>query len=96
VPRFAEWQREYGDRGLRIVGVAMDDDAGPVKAARRKYGLDYPIVMGDEKLAEAYGRILGLPMTFVIDGKGEIRFQHEGATDLAVIERELRELLPRP
>lgn len=95
VPRFAAWQRKYGGRGLQVVGVSMDDDAAPVRTAYRKYALNYPVVMGDEKLGELYGGVLGLPMTFVIDGKGKIRFQHEGATDLDVIEREIRELLPR-
>jgi len=52
-------------------------------------------VMGDEKLGELYGGVLGLPMTFLIDGSGRIRFQHEGAADLDLLEREMRSLLPR-
>lgn len=95
IPRFAEWQRKYGGRGLQIVGVSMDDDEPPVRAVYRKYGLNYPVVMGDEKLGELYGGVLGLPMTFLIDGSGRIRFQHEGAADPALIEREMRTLLPR-
>jgi cytochrome c biogenesis protein CcmG/thiol:disulfide interchange protein DsbE len=96
VPRFVQWQRKYGGRGLQIVGVSMDDDEAPVRAACRKYALNYPVVMGDEKLGELYGGVLGLPMTFLIDGNGRIRFTHEGATKLDVLEREIRELLPRP
>jgi len=96
VPRFAEWQQRYGGRrGLQILGVAMDDDAAPVRTAYRKYGLNYPVVMGDEKLGELYGRILGLPATFLIDRAGRIRFRHDGATDLDALEREIRELLSR-
>jgi thiol-disulfide isomerase/thioredoxin len=96
-PRLAEWQRKYGGRhGLQILGVSMDDDAGPVREAYRKYGLNYPVVMGDEKIGELYGGILGLPVTFLIDRNGRIRFKHEGATDLDVLEREIRELSPRP
>jgi thiol-disulfide isomerase/thioredoxin len=96
VPRFAEWQRKYGPRGLRIVGVSMDDDEAPVRTAVRKYGLNYPVVMGDEKLGELYGGVLGLPMTLLIDANGRIRFEHEGAADLDLIEREMQALLPRP
>ena len=95
IPRFAEWQRKYGERGLQVLGVSMDDVEAPVRTAYRKYGLNYPVVMGDEKLGEMYGGILGLPATFLIDANGRIRFQHEGAADLDVLERELRELLPR-
>ena len=96
VPRFVEWQRRYGGpRGLQIVGVSMDDGEAAVRTACRKYALNYPVVMGDEKLGDMYGRVLGLPMTFLIDPEGRIRYRHEGATDLAVMEREIRELLPR-
>lgn len=96
IPRFAQWQRKYGGRGLQIVGVSMDDEEAPARAAYRKVALNYPVVMGDEKLGELYGGVLGLPMTFLIDGEGRIRFEHEGATDLEVLEREIRGLLPRP
>jgi thiol-disulfide isomerase/thioredoxin len=94
IPRFAEWQRKYAGR-LQVLGVSMDDEEAPVRTAYRKYGLNYPVVMGDEKLGEAYGRVLGLPMTFLIDPDGKIRYQHEGAADLEVMEREIRALLPR-
>jgi hypothetical protein len=49
--------------------------------------------MGDETLGELYGGVLGLPITFLIDRDGTIRFKHRGLTDLNVIEREIRELL---
>jgi hypothetical protein len=52
--------------------------------------------MGDEKIGGLYGGILGLPVTFLIDGEGKIRFQHEGETGLDIIEGEIQELLPRP
>jgi len=96
MPRFAEWQQKYGPRGLQIVGVSMDDAEAPVRATYRKLKLSYPVVMGDEKLGGLYGGILGLPVTFLIDGDGKIRFQHEGETGLDVLEREIRELLPPP
>lgn len=95
IRRFSDWQRRYGGpRGLQVLGVSMDDEAAPVRSAYRKYGLNYPVVMGDEELGESYGGVLGLPATFLIDGNGRIRFQHQGAADLDVLEREIRELLP--
>ena len=50
--------------------------------------------MGDEKLGEMYGGILGLPITFLIDRNGKIRFKHQGVTDLNIIESEIQTLLP--
>jgi len=50
MPRFVAWQREYGRQRLQVIGISMDDDKAPVRAAYKKYGLNYPVVMGDEKL----------------------------------------------
>ena len=96
MPRFAEWQQKYGPRGLRILGVSMDDDVAPVRTTYRRLKLNYPVVMGDETLGAMYGGILGLPVTLLIDGEGRIRFRHDGETGLEVLEREIRELLPGP
>ena len=93
IPRFAEWQREYGGRGLQVIAISMDDEEQPVRAAYQKYGLNYPVVMGDEKLGNLYGGILGLPVTLLVDRRGKIRFRHQGATDFAMIEREIQDLL---
>jgi thiol-disulfide isomerase/thioredoxin len=93
IPRFIDWQQEYGGRGLQVVGVSMDDEETRARAAYGKYRVNYPVVMGDEKLGELYGGVLGLPVIFLIDKEGEIRFRHQGRTNLNVIEREMKELL---
>jgi cytochrome c biogenesis protein CcmG/thiol:disulfide interchange protein DsbE len=94
IPRFAEWQQKYGGRGLQVIGISMDDDEAPVHAAYKKYKLNYPVLMGDEQLGELYGGVLGLPVTFLIDRNGKIRFKHEGAANLNILGREVKALLP--
>jgi len=96
MPRFAAWQKEYAGRGLQVLGISMDDDEAPVRNIDRKLRLNYPVVMGDEKLGESYGGVFGLPETFLIDRTGRIRGQYDGATALEVIEREVQELLRQP
>jgi peroxiredoxin len=96
VPRFAQWQQTYRAKGLRIVGISMDDDEAPVRATYAKFQLNYAVAMGDVKLAEAYGGVLGLPLTLLIDRTGTIRFRHGGASDLNQIEHEIRALLEEP
>jgi cytochrome c biogenesis protein CcmG, thiol:disulfide interchange protein DsbE len=93
MPRFVEWQREYGERGLQVIGISMDDKESPVRAAYQKYGLNYPVVMGDEKLAEMYGGILGLPVTLLIDKRGKIRLKYQSVADLNIIAREIQILV---
>jgi cytochrome c biogenesis protein CcmG, thiol:disulfide interchange protein DsbE len=94
MPRFVEWQQEYGGRGLQVIGISMDDEAPPVRAAFQKYRLNFPVVIGDEKLGEMYGGVLGLPITFLIDRNCKIRFKHQGVTDFNIIDSEIQMLLP--
>lgn len=93
MPRFVEWQKKYGPRGLQIIGISMDDDPPLVRKAYGELRLNYPIVMGDEKLGELYGGVLGLPVTFLIDRHGKIRAVNRGETELNSIEMQLQSLL---
>ncbi|HET6205871.1 MAG TPA: TlpA disulfide reductase family protein, partial [Terracidiphilus sp.] len=65
IPRFAEWQTRYKAEGLESIGISMDDDAAPVESLLRKLKVNYPMVMGDEKLGLQYGGVLGLPVTYL-------------------------------
>lgn len=96
IPRFVDWQREYGTQGLEVIGISMDDEDTPARRVTRRYGINFPVVMGDEKLGELYGGVLGLPDTFLIDRHGNIRFRHQGAIDLKVMEDEINSLLRTP
>jgi thiol-disulfide isomerase/thioredoxin len=93
IPHFVEMQEKYRGQGLEIVGVSVDDSAEPVRKFYQEYKMNYPVVMGDEKVAGAYGGVLGLPIAFLIDREGKIVKKHIGQTDASLFEREVEELL---
>jgi thiol-disulfide isomerase/thioredoxin len=93
MPRFVDWQSEYGPSGLEIIGISMDDDPAQVRSFLTKLHVNYPIAMGDEKIGELYGGVLGLPLTLLIDSSGTVRAEYQGATPLTVIEKQLKILL---
>ena len=93
MPAFTEWQRRYGSDGLQVIGISMDDAAPEVIATVAKLKLNYPVLMGDEHVGAAYGGILGLPDTFLIDRRGKIRARYQGAADLARIQSDIESLL---
>ncbi len=92
-PHFVELQSKYSAQGLQIVGVSMDDGPEPVREFQRELQVNYPLVMGDAKVGELYGGVLGLPITFLIQRDGRIYKKHIGATNPAVFEKEVAELL---
>jgi peroxiredoxin len=96
MPLFSRWQRELKGKGLQVIGVSMDDDARSVNEFLAEYPVTYPIVMGDVKLAETYGRVLGLPLSYLIDAQGRVVARYQGEADLARMEAKIKELLAQP
>lgn len=95
IPHFVEMQNQYGPQGFQVIGVSMDDDAKPVHEFARQFKLNYPVALGDDKLAQRYGGVLGLPVNFIIDREGHIYSKHLGATDVSVFDNEIKDLLAK-
>jgi len=89
IPHFVELQNKYGDQGLQIIGVSMDDGPEPVREFYQRFKMNYPVVMGNAKIGELYGGVLGLPIAFLIGRDGRITAKHIGATDISVLEKEI-------
>jgi thiol-disulfide isomerase/thioredoxin len=96
IPHFVELQDQYRSQGLQIIGVAMDDGPQPVRDFYRQLKMNYVVVMGNAKVGELYGGVLGLPVAFAIGRDGRIYAKHIGATNIATLEREIGSLLGMP
>jgi cytochrome c biogenesis protein CcmG/thiol:disulfide interchange protein DsbE len=93
MPMFDRWQEQYRPQQLAVIGISMDDDSEPVRRMIYAQRIDYPVAMGDARLGQRYGGVLGLPLTFLIDRNGIVRAKFQGETDLGKIEASLRSLL---
>lgn len=93
IPHFVDLQNKYGEQGLQIIGVSMDDGPEAVRDFYQRFKMNYPVVMGNAKTGELYGGVLGLPIAFVIRRDGRIAEKHIGATDISVFEKEIVTLL---
>ncbi len=96
IPHFVEMQNQYGTQGFQVVGISMDDDAKPVREFAQQYKLNYPVAVGDDKLADRFGGVLGLPVNFIIDRQGRIHAKYLGATDVSVFDSDVKGLLVKP
>ena len=75
--------REYGGRGLVVVGVSVDRDAprAVLEPYIRHYGLTFPILLDpDGRIARAW-RVTGIPATFVVRPGGEVAGMATGARE---------------
>lgn len=96
IPDLIAMQNQYRDQGLVVVGISLDQTgAATVKSFATRMKINYPIVMGDEKTAEAYGNVEAIPSTFYIDREGNVAGVHTGGTDKATFEDAVKPLLAK-
>jgi peroxiredoxin len=93
IPGLIELQKTYGEKGLAVVGVSLDDQ-GPsvVKEFVKESGINYPVVIGTFNVIEYFGG-MGMPSTFIIDRSGKVVARHTGFASKETVEREITPLL---
>ena len=81
-PTLEALHRKYGARGLRVVGLSVDDKStvAQVRPMMKQFGITYavsavPAVNG--KAARAF-RVSGIPSQYLIDKKGVVRWSQDG------------------
>jgi peroxiredoxin len=83
IPGMLDVYEKYKGKGLEIVGISVDRDGWQViNPLVKKLKITYPVVLGNEDVTEAYGRIDGaieaIPTTFFVDRKGRVLLKHVG------------------
>jgi len=96
IPDLIALQEKYAGK-LQIIGLTVDeDDAGVVKEAVARTGINYPVAMTSPEMRMKYGGIAALPTSFVLDTEGRVVQKHEGLRDPLLYETEIRALLGLP
>ncbi|MBS1193052.1 MAG: cytochrome biosis protein [Nitrospirae bacterium] len=67
--------RQYGKQGLVVYAVNVGQGLAAARAYINRVNITYPVLLDPEgKTAKLYG-VLGLPRTFFIDRKGNIKYK---------------------
>lgn len=83
LPIYARLDRRFRERGVAIIGVHTPETASEkidanVKAAVRRQGIEYPVVIDTDSLNWNRWGVEAWPTVFLIDKKGKIRGKWEG------------------
>jgi peroxiredoxin len=102
IPWYVEFQKKYEKQGLVVIGISMDEDGWKlVKPWMSEKRVNYPVVIGNQGLADRFG-LNGMPLTALVDRDGKIADVHSGVVDKDATEQKIRTLLlekagaPRP
>jgi thiol-disulfide isomerase/thioredoxin len=96
IPDLMRGQQRLGEKGLQIVGIAVDD-LERVRPYAAEIGINYPVLVSGLEGA-ALSRLAGnkaeaFPFTVVIDRSGRIAGSHLGRMQLAELEKLVGPLL---
>lgn len=95
IPHFIEFQKKYGEKGFQVVGISVDDPVDKLAPYVKEMGMNYPVLqgLGHDDVQDAYGPILGIPVSVLISRDGKICSTHTGLTGKDVFEQEINALL---
>lgn len=100
IPHLNELYKQYKKDGLEVIGIALDR-GGPEEVQKfvEKFRVEYINLIADEAVVEAFsnipgiGPIHGIPITFIIDRKGQICRRFLGLTEKRVFEEAIKQVL---
>jgi thiol-disulfide isomerase/thioredoxin len=95
IPWFVEFQNRYGKDGLQVLGVSVDDTPDKLRPYVGDLKMNYPVLIGlnRDDVQDAYGPMLGIPVSVLISREGKICGKHTGLTGKDRFENEIKSLL---
>ena len=95
IPWFVEFQQKYGKAGLQVIGISADDPLDKLAPFVKQMKMTYPVLqgLGKDNVQDAYGPMVGLPVTVMISRDGKICSKHVGMGKKETFESEIKALL---
>jgi cytochrome c biogenesis protein CcmG/thiol:disulfide interchange protein DsbE len=94
IPWFVDFQGRYESRGFTVLGVSMDEEGWrAVKPYIAREGVNYPVAIGDNQVAQLFGGLGSIPLTIVIDRSGRVAAVHAGLCRRSEYESDINAVL---
>jgi thiol-disulfide isomerase/thioredoxin len=95
IPMFVELQQKYGPQGLHFLGISIDDPVEALKPFVDEHKMNYPVLvgLGHEDIQDAYGPLMGVPVTVAVARDGTICTRYFGLRPKDRFEQDIKKLL---
>lgn len=82
LPLYADLQKQYGPKGLKVYAVNIDADSAVVPPFLEGLKVELPVLLDPEaRASESVLKVKVMPTSFLIDRQGRVRQVHEGFAD---------------
>jgi cytochrome c biogenesis protein CcmG, thiol:disulfide interchange protein DsbE len=93
MPDLNKINNELKGKGLQMFGIALSSDPTQIRFLVKQLGLQYPVLIGNDKVSDAYGSIAVVPTTVIIDKQGNIAQRIEGTRKKEIFQKLIEPLL---
>jgi thiol-disulfide isomerase/thioredoxin len=93
IPHLNELHQKFKDRGVTVMGISVDENPKVLAGFARETPIKYTSLMTSEKAEAAFGGIVGLPTTFVLDRQGKVYRTYVGEVDMTALEKDVETLI---
>ncbi len=95
IPEFVEMKKQFADNDVEFIGISMDDTKNKTDVENfiKEYGVNYPMVWGNQSVTYRYGGVGQIPTSFIIDKNGNVAAQHVGYVSKEIYVNEINKIL---
>lgn len=94
IPSLIQLQKEYGPKGFTVIGISTDQGGMPlVDKFAQKLEINYPVLLSDSQTPTAFGGILGIPTSFLVNREGNVVKRYDGYVDHQTLVNDLNAIL---
>ena len=94
-PWLVDLQNKYASKGFHVIAVSLDDEDTRVEIGEfaDQNHMNYPVLLGNDKVAESYGGVPAMPESVVISPDGKIVERIVGLKSKSELEKSIRKAL---
>ena len=94
IPVFISLQNSYSEKGFSVVAFSLDEgNPALLKKLIEKHNINYPVLMAEPAVERGFGGVTGIPVSFLVNRKGEIVKKYLGYVDHGALEEEIEKML---
>lgn len=96
IPNFNKLHEAHDGKGVQMLGITVESGKlEDIKPKVKEFKMEYPVVVGNDKVVEGFGGLIGFPTTFVLTKDWKIYKKYLGMTPMKreLIEKDIATLL---
>ena len=94
IPTLIALQDSFKPKGFSVVAFSVDEgELAPLKTLIDKYEINYPVLLAEPFVTKSFGGVSGIPVTFLVNRKGQIVKKYLGYVSHDHLEEEIKNML---